>query len=67
MLVRSTQLSDTMSRYLIRRIEENPKIEVHYQTEIVRVDGEDHLERVTWRDKKDRRRSPNTRSGICSS
>jgi thioredoxin reductase (NADPH) len=52
MLVRSSELSDTMSRYLIRRIEENPKIEVHYQTEILRVDGEDHLERVTWREKK---------------
>ncbi len=49
MLVRSTQLSDTMSRYLIRRIEENPKIELHYQTEIISVDGDDHLERVTWR------------------
>lgn len=53
MLVRSAQLSDTMSRYLIRRIEENPKIELHYQTEIIRLDGEEHLQRVTWRCKKD--------------
>lgn len=52
-LVRSTELSDTMSRYLIRRIEENPKIELHYQTEIVSVDGNDHIERITWQDKKD--------------
>ncbi len=52
MLVRSHQLSDTMSRYLIRRIEENPNIELHYQTEIVSVDGSDHLERITWQDKK---------------
>ena len=52
MLVRSNELSDTMSRYLIRRIEENPKIELHYHTEILRVDGEDHLERVIWQDKK---------------
>jgi thioredoxin reductase (NADPH) len=51
-LVRSDKLSDTMSRYLTRRIEENPKIEVHYQTEILSVDGEDHLERVTWQDRK---------------
>jgi len=35
MLVRSGQLSDTMSRYLIQRIEENPAIELHYRTEIV--------------------------------
>jgi len=30
---------DTMSRYLIQRIEENPAIEMHYGTEIVGVDG----------------------------
>src|ERR1700691_1220514 len=51
MLVRSHQLSDTMSRYLIQRIEENPNIEVHYQTEITGLDGDTHLERVTWQNK----------------
>ena len=51
MLVRSGQLSDTMSRYLIRRIEENPAIELHYDTEIVSLDGDAQLERVTWRNK----------------
>jgi len=51
MLVRSSQLSDTMSRYLIQRIEENPAIEVHYRTEIVALDGDAQLERVSWRDK----------------
>ena len=51
MLVRSSQLSDTMSRYLIQRIEENPAIEVHYRAEIVALDGDTQLERVTWRDK----------------
>jgi thioredoxin reductase (NADPH) len=51
MLVRSGQLSDTMSRYLIQRIEENPAIEMHYKTEIVALDGDTHLERVTWQDK----------------
>ncbi|MGA9709172.1 MAG: FAD-dependent oxidoreductase, partial [Candidatus Sulfotelmatobacter sp.] len=35
MVVRAGQLSDTMSRYLIQRIEENPAIELHYRTEIV--------------------------------
>jgi thioredoxin reductase (NADPH) len=50
MLVRSGQLSDTMSRYLIQRIEENPFIELHYKTEIVALEGDSHLERVTWRD-----------------
>src|SRR5580700_6431328 len=51
MLVRSGSLSDTMSRYLIQRIEENPAIELHYQTEIVGLAGDGHLERVTWQDK----------------
>ena len=51
MLVRSNQLSDTMSRYLIQRIEENPAIEVHYRTEIIGLDGDTQLERVTWQDK----------------
>jgi len=50
-LVRSGQLSDTMSRYLIQRIEENPNISLHYHTEITALEGEDHLERVQWRDK----------------
>jgi thioredoxin reductase (NADPH) len=52
MVVRARQLSDTMSRYLIQRIEENPAIELHYGTEIVGLDGETQLERVTWQDKK---------------
>src|SRR6266481_6760211 len=51
MLVRSGKLSDTMSRYLIQRIEENPAIEPHYKTEIVALAGDTHLERITWRDK----------------
>jgi thioredoxin reductase (NADPH) len=51
MLVRSNQLSDTMSRYLIQRIEENPVIETHYCTEIVALEGDSQLERVTWQDK----------------
>jgi thioredoxin reductase (NADPH) len=50
MLVRSGKLSDTMSRYLIQRIEENPAIELHYHTEIVGLDGDTQLEHVTWRD-----------------
>src|SRR5579863_1887225 len=51
MIVRSQRLSDSMSRYLIQRIEENLGIEVHYKTEIADLEGDTHLERVTWRDK----------------
>jgi thioredoxin reductase (NADPH) len=52
MLVRSGQLSDTMSRYLIQRLEQNPNVELHYKTEISSLGGENHVERVTWRDGK---------------
>jgi len=48
MLVRGKELSETMSRYLIQRIVENPGIELHFQTEIVALAGDSHLERVTW-------------------
>jgi thioredoxin reductase (NADPH) len=51
MLVRANELSSTMSRYLIQRIEENPKIELHYKTEIIGLEGETYLEKVTWRNK----------------
>jgi thioredoxin reductase (NADPH) len=51
-LVRSSELASSMSRYLIQRIEENPKIDVHYRTEIVALDGEDHLEQVTWKNRE---------------
>jgi thioredoxin reductase (NADPH) len=50
MLVRGQQLSETMSRYLIQRIEENPAIEMHYCTELVGLEGDSQLERVSWKD-----------------
>ncbi len=49
--MRSGKLSDTMSRYLIQRIEGNPAIELHYKTEIVSLAGDTHLERISWQDK----------------
>jgi thioredoxin reductase (NADPH) len=39
-LVRSAGLTDTMSRYLIRRIEDNPAISLRTHTEIVGLDGD---------------------------
>ena len=51
MLVRAGNLSDTMSRYLIHRIEENPAIELHFNTEIVSLAGEEVLKQVGWHDK----------------
>jgi len=51
MLVRRRSLAETMSRYLIQRIAENPAIELLCNTEIIGLEGNGHLERVTWRDK----------------
>jgi thioredoxin reductase (NADPH) len=49
MLVRSAGLTASMSRYLIRRIENTPTIILRPQTEIVTLEGGDHLESVYWR------------------
>ncbi|MGC2398627.1 MAG: FAD-dependent oxidoreductase [Acidobacteriaceae bacterium] len=50
LLVRSKKLSESMSQYLIARIEAHPRIEIHYLTQIVALGGAAHLERVEWRD-----------------
>jgi thioredoxin reductase (NADPH) len=49
-LVRGAGLAETMSRYLIRRIEGSPTIVLRPHTEIVALEGANHLERVSWRD-----------------
>jgi thioredoxin reductase (NADPH) len=49
--VRSSGLAESMSRYLIRRIEDSPNIKLHVCTEITALEGGDHLEHVTWRNK----------------
>jgi len=51
MLIRRNDLADTMSRYLIQRIAENPAIELHRNCEIVNLEGNGQIERVTWLDK----------------
>jgi len=51
MLVRGKTLSETMSRYLTQRITKHPRIELHLETELVSLEGESHLERVTWLDR----------------
>lgn len=47
-LIRSDGLAASMSRYLIRRIEDNPAIVLHTQTVIVALEGGNHLENVRW-------------------
>jgi thioredoxin reductase (NADPH) len=51
-LIRSAGLADTMSRYLIRRIEETPNITLLPCTEIAALHGTNQLERVTWRNSR---------------
>jgi thioredoxin reductase (NADPH) len=48
MLIRSSGLAESMSRYLIRRIEESPNILLHTHTEITALEGGGHLESVRW-------------------
>jgi thioredoxin reductase (NADPH) len=48
-LVRSDGLADSMSRYLIRRIEESPNITLHSRTQLTALEGNDRLERISWR------------------
>jgi thioredoxin reductase (NADPH) len=55
LLVRSSGLADSMSRYLIRRIEQTRSIVLLPYTEITALEGDDRLERVRWR---------NSRTGI---
>jgi thioredoxin reductase (NADPH) len=49
-MVRKPGLQESMSRYLIRRIEETPNITLRTKTQIVAMEGKPTgLERVTWR------------------
>jgi thioredoxin reductase (NADPH) len=52
LLVRSSGLADSMSRYLVRRIEETPSITLLPYTEIAALEGTDRLQRVQWRNNK---------------
>jgi thioredoxin reductase (NADPH) len=52
-LVRANGLADSMSRYLIRRIEDTPNITLHVRTELTALNGTDRLERVVWRSAAD--------------
>ena len=51
-LVRGEGLAASMSDYLVGRIEASDRITLHTRTEVVALDGERHLERVTWRDRR---------------
>jgi len=48
LLIRRESLVETMSDYLIGRILSSDRITLHTTTEIVELEGERHLEAVTW-------------------
>ena len=48
MLVRGEGLADSMSDYLLQRIEASDKINLLTHTQITGLDGDDWLRRVTW-------------------
>ena len=47
-LVRGQGLKETMSDYLIQRIEKSQRISMHAHTEITAIDGDRYLNTVTW-------------------
>jgi thioredoxin reductase (NADPH) len=49
LLVRGEKLADTMSRYLIARIEASREISVHTRTTVEALEGDGHLEHIRWR------------------
>ena len=51
-IVRGKSLAATMSQYLISRIESSSRITLYTTSEIVKLEGESSLERVTWIDRK---------------
>jgi thioredoxin reductase (NADPH) len=54
MMVRRAGLAESMSRYLIRRIQETPNITLLTETHLTGLEGDGRLQRVTWRDGRGR-------------
>ncbi|HEX3595664.1 MAG TPA: FAD-dependent oxidoreductase [Polyangiaceae bacterium] len=51
-LIRGESLAASMSRYLIRRIEESANVTLRTRTRLVALEGNDALESVTWLDER---------------
>jgi thioredoxin reductase (NADPH) len=50
MLVRGVGLAESMSRYLIKRIEDSPNVTLRTRTQIEGLEGTAGLERIRWRE-----------------
>ena len=53
-IVRGSSFKETMSQYLISRIENSNRITVYFESEVAALDGDTSLERVTWVNSKTR-------------
>ena len=52
LVIRRGNLTDTMSHYLIERIEADPRIQVRFNTEVTALRGSGHLQGATLSDRK---------------
>ncbi|MEM1381164.1 MAG: FAD-dependent oxidoreductase [Pseudomonadota bacterium] len=50
-LVRGKALADSMSAYLSNRLEQDPRISIHFESECAALSGNDHLESICIRNK----------------
>jgi muconolactone delta-isomerase len=46
------EILNSLPLYLIQRIEESRRIQIHYSSELASLEGVDHLEQVTWTNKE---------------
>jgi thioredoxin reductase (NADPH) len=53
LMIRGRSLSDTMSQYLLSRIENSPRITILTETEIESLKGRSRLEEVVWVSRRD--------------
>ena len=60
MLVRSDGLAETMSDYLLQRIDCSDKITLHANTEVTALSGDDYLREITWTNSKTGRSETHT-------
>ncbi|MEM9991207.1 MAG: FAD-dependent oxidoreductase [Bacteroidota bacterium] len=67
MVVRGNDLASSLSHYLIKKIEQTDNIQVLFNTELVELSGEKHLEAITLNNKKTQKRTvqPTRKLFIC--
>ena len=66
LLIRGADIAKDMSDYLIQRIESAPNIELLTETEITRMDGDDHLETVEMTNNKTGEKRTERIAGVFS-